>query len=230
MTTWRRPSTLVRLMLRDRIEVATHWVRTKTQEFPPLVCGCRMRCGPLQTLSNGHGVRVIACLCCGSRHANRSSNKKQGKVMTPVLAARILPLRSSRWLMVGIAVLASGCVLFDAKPNIMLSGREEIPAVSSMGFGMGRILVGKDKRVSGSIKVSSVEVTAAHIHVGGMGQIGPPIVTLNKVSSKVWAVPMDAVLSDGQFNSYMAGKLYINVHSKAHKGGEIRGQLQPAAP
>jgi hypothetical protein len=122
-----------------------------------------------------------------------------------------------------------GCALFSSNPNIMLSGQEEVPAVASTAFGMGRILVGQDGRVSGNIRVLGVEATAAHIHVGALGKIGPPIVTLTKISGKVWSVPMNTVLSDGQLDSYRAGALYINVHSLRYKSGEIRGQLRPGS-
>jgi hypothetical protein len=35
------------------------------------------------------------------------------------------------------------------------------------------------------------------------------------------------MLTDAQYKSYKAGELYVNVHSDAYKGGEIRGQLMP---
>jgi hypothetical protein len=146
--------------------------------------------------------------------------------MIAALTAGLWRTRASRWIVTGAVLTAQGCALFGNDPNIMLSGQEEIPAVSTKGFGMGRISVGKDKKVSGSIKISDVEVTAAHIHMGSPGKIGPPIVTLIKVSSKVWAVPLSATLTDGQYGSYLAGELYVNVHSERFRGGEIRGQLR----
>jgi hypothetical protein len=109
----------------------------------------------------------------------------------------------------------------------MLSGQEEVPAVSTKGFGVGRITVSKDRKISGSIRISDVDVMAAHIHIGGPGEIGPPIVILKKTSSTVWSVPVNATLSSGQYVSYLAGKLYVNVHSERFRGGEVRGQLRP---
>jgi hypothetical protein len=153
--------------------------------------------------------------------------RKREKVMTSVLTAGALPSQRSCWLLAASILLLGGCTLFASEPNIMLSAQEEVPAVSSMGFGMGRITVSKDRSVSGRIKVSNVQANAAHIHVGGVGKIGPPIVNLNRISDAVWAVPMGTVFSEGQYASYLAGELYINVHSEKYKGGEIRGQLQP---
>jgi hypothetical protein len=34
-------------------------------------------------------------------------------------------------------------------------------------------------------------------------------------------------LTDAQYEAFKAGNLYVNVHSDANKGGEIRGQLRP---
>lgn len=147
--------------------------------------------------------------------------------MIAALTAVLRRTRASRWIVTGVVLAAQACALFGSNPNIMLSGQEEVPAVSTKGFGMGRITVGSNKKVSGSIKVSDVEVTAAHIHMGAPGKIGPPIIMLEKLSNKVWGVPFNSVLSDAQYVSYRAGELYVNVHSDRYRGGEIRGQLRP---
>ena len=40
-------------------------------------------------------------------------------------------------------------------------------------------------------------------------------------------MPAGSKLSAEQMKAYQAGELYVNVHSDAHKGGEIRAQLKP---
>ena len=67
----------------------------------------------------------------------------------------------------------------------------------------------------------------AHIHLAPPGTNGPPIITLVKTSETVWSVPDGAMLTDDQFKSFKDGNLYVNVHSAAHPGGEIRTQLKP---
>ncbi len=37
-----------------------------------------------------------------------------------------------------------------------------------------------------------------------------------------------ATLTDSQATDLLAGKYYINIHTPAHKGGEIRGQVEKA--
>lgn len=112
--------------------------------------------------------------------------------------------------------------------NVTLSGSEENPPVTTSAKGGGTITVKDDKSVSGSVKTSGVSGTAAHIHMAPKGRNGPVIIPLTKSSDgNTWSVPAGAKLTDAQYNAYQAGGLYVNVHSAAHKGGEIRGQLKP---
>ena len=112
--------------------------------------------------------------------------------------------------------------------NVTLSGAEEVPPVTTSASGSGTITVKDDKSVSGSVKTSGVAATAAHIHMGAAGRNGPVIVPLTKGSDgSTWSVRAGAKLTDAQYDAYKAGNLYVNVHSAAHKGGEIRGQLKP---
>src|SRR5262249_44851592 len=38
-------------------------------------------------------------------------------------------------------------------------------------------------------------------------------------------IPVGTVLTQGQYDALLAGELYFNVHTVAHSGGEIRGQI-----
>jgi hypothetical protein len=111
--------------------------------------------------------------------------------------------------------------------TVTLSGAEETPPVTTTASGSGKISIGDDKSVSGSVKTMGMDATAAHIHVGAAGKSGPPIITLAKGANGAWDVPAGTKLTDEQFASFKAGDLYINVHSAANKGGEIRGQIKP---
>ncbi len=112
--------------------------------------------------------------------------------------------------------------------RVTLSGNNEVPPVATSASGSGTITVSSDKSVSGSVTTSGVDGIAAHIHVGAPGHNGPVLIPLGKsADGKTWSVPARAKLSDAQYDAYKAGNLYVNVHSAAHKGGEIRGQLAP---
>jgi len=126
------------------------------------------------------------------------------------------------------AVLALGSVAaFGKDVKVNLTGAEETPAVTTSASGHGTIKIAKDKSVSGTIETTGLEGTMAHIHLGAAGEAGPPIITLTKGEGGKWTVPAGSKLTDEQEAAFKAGKLYVNVHSAEHKGGEIRGQLKP---
>jgi hypothetical protein len=127
--------------------------------------------------------------------------------------------------MLAALALAGAAVAADVK--VTLSGGEEVPAVTTSASGTGTITIKDDKSVTGSVTTKGVVGTAAHIHLAPAGKNGPPIITLTKKSENEWTVPEGSKLTDEQYAAYKAGSLYVNVHSAANKGGEIRGQLKP---
>jgi len=124
-----------------------------------------------------------------------------------------------------LALGAEAAVANDVK--VSLTGSEETPPVTTSATGTGTLKIAKDKSVSGAIKTSGIEGTAAHIHVGAPGRSGPPIITLVKGADGTWSVPPDSKLTEEQFASFKSGNLYVNIHSAEHKPGEIRAQLKP---
>lgn len=126
-----------------------------------------------------------------------------------------------------LAALFSMGLAHAAATQVTLSGAEEVPPVQSAGKGTGTITVNDDKTVSGSVMTTGIKGTMAHIHEGAAGKNGGVAVPLEKKSDGEWAVPAGAKLTDAQYKAYKAGELYVNVHTDANKGGEIRGQLKP---
>ena len=116
---------------------------------------------------------------------------------------------------------------YGADVKVMLSGDQEVPAVKTAAAGSGTLMIGDDKSVGGSVTTTGVAATAAHIHIAGAGKNGPVIVPLEKSGDNGWKVPAGAKLNDDQMKAFKAGELYVNVHSAANPGGEIRGQLKP---
>jgi hypothetical protein len=111
--------------------------------------------------------------------------------------------------------------------KVVLSGSQEVPAVTTGASGSGTIVVGDDMSVSGSVTTTGIAGTAAHIHMAAAGQNGPVAIPLTKSGDGMWAVPAGIKLTDAQGAAFKAGNLYVNVHSDANKAGELRGQLVP---
>jgi hypothetical protein len=111
--------------------------------------------------------------------------------------------------------------------KVALSGQNEIPPVTSPASGTGTLTVDADRSVRGRVTVSGMTPTMAHIHEAAAGSNGPIVIPLTKASDSDWVVPPGTKLTDAQFESYKGGRLYFNVHSEAHRSGEIRGQIKP---
>ncbi len=126
-----------------------------------------------------------------------------------------------------IAGLLAAGATFAADIKVTLSGDQEVPPVQTQASGSGTITVNNDKSVSGRVTTTGVKATAAHIHEAMAGKNGPVAIPLEKTSDHEFVVPVGAKLSDAQYKALKGGNLYVNVHSDAHKDGEIRAQLKP---
>jgi hypothetical protein len=113
----------------------------------------------------------------------------------------------------------------DSTPT--LTGAEEVPPVNTQASGVSRVAVIGDKTIIGTVEISNLNATAAHIHQAPRGQNGPVIIPLVKTGENVWSVPGNTLLTSAQFDAYRSGNLYVNVHSAANPNGEIRAQLKP---
>jgi len=96
-----------------------------------------------------------------------------------------MPLTRKQTLMSASAlvVLANACGAMSVSApamdsTTMLTGSQEVPPVDTKATATSSIAVGDDMSVTGSVTVSGIEATMAHIHEGAFGVSGPPIVTL----------------------------------------------------
>lgn len=128
--------------------------------------------------------------------------------------------------------LAAACFslgVLAADVKVSLSGDQEVPAVKTAAKGEGTITVGNDGAVSGSVTTTGVDGTAAHIHCcAAAGKNAGVAVPMQKMGDGKWGFAPGAKFTDDQLKQFKAGETYVNVHSAANPGGEIRGQLKPA--
>lgn len=132
-------------------------------------------------------------------------------------------------LLAAILLTGAGCahIMGGGTQAGTLTGAQEVPPNASSASGVSSIEVSADKSVHGSVTYTGLTATAAHIHAAGAGVNGAVIIPLTQSAPNACSVPPGAMLSDSQYNDYLAGKLYVNVHSADYPGGEIRLQLLP---
>jgi hypothetical protein len=129
-------------------------------------------------------------------------------------------------LALGAAIVFTGPAFAD-KYKVPLSGKSEVPPNSSAGTGTADIDYDPaTKKLSWKVTYSGLTgpATAAHFHgpaeAGKNGGVAVPIP--NIASSPAEG---SATLTDAQAADFLAGKYYVNVHTAANPGGEIRGQV-----
>lgn len=114
-----------------------------------------------------------------------------------------------------------------------LSGANEVPPNTSPAVGTS---LGTFDDITGQLLLTTIgtgfvaPVTAAHIHQAPPGVAGPVIFPLTGAPGGMTYVSVDNFsLTPAQGLTLTTGGYYVNVHSQAFPGGEIRGQLAATA-
>jgi hypothetical protein len=113
---------------------------------------------------------------------------------------------------------------------VALSGANEVPPTTSTGKGEANVSYDKaTKKLAYKLTYSGLsgDATAAHFH--GPAAPGANAGVVIPIGSGAPPSPAEgsATLTDAQAADLLAGKWYVNVHTKANPGGEIRGQVMP---
>ena len=129
-------------------------------------------------------------------------------------------------LALGVAV-AFAAPAFAEKMKATLNGKSEVPPNASAGTGTADIdYDAATKKLSWKVTYSGLSgpATAAHFH--GPAEPGKNAgVALAIPNATASPVEGSATLTDAQAADLVAGKYYVNVHTAANPGGEIRGQV-----
>ena len=107
----------------------------------------------------------------------------------------------------------------------ILTGSNEVPATTSTGFGLGSFVLsefGDSMQYKVIVSNLSGPLTAAHLHVGDDTEAGKVVVPLSFVGN---VISGSFALPTNFFDSLVIGSIYVNVHTAANPGGEIRSQL-----
>jgi len=123
-----------------------------------------------------------------------------------------------------------------------LDGDQEESPVNTPAVGTATLSLSPDETtLTFELSVTGIapeQILAAHLHVGAVGVGGPIVLFLSGTS---FQSPLHGSLTAADLNprpeagintfadflgKLRAGEIYANVHTQAHPGGEIRGQLQ----
>jgi CHRD domain-containing protein len=144
----------------------------------------------------------------------------------------------------GIAALIDACSSDPTAPTTttyvaQLSGDNEVPAISGGASGTGTFtLSGNSLSYTVTVNGLSGNAAASHIHMGAAGSNGGILVPFTAAavqSGQVASGTIDltqpvsngtnSISGDSLLSLLSQGLLYTNVHTAAHPGGEIRGQI-----
>jgi hypothetical protein len=128
-------------------------------------------------------------------------------------------------LAIGAAVAFAGPAFAD-KMKATLDGKSQVPPNTSAATGTADIdYDAASKKLSWKLTYSGLSgpPTAAHFH--GPAEPGKNAGVAVPISNTASGSEGSATLTDAQAADLTAGKYYVNVHTAANPGGEIRGQV-----
>jgi len=126
--------------------------------------------------------------------------------------------------------------------TLRLAGKEEVPAVTTVANG-SFVATPSATSLKWGLQAYGVGLTMSHIHVGAAGANGPVVAFLfgpNAAGQNL--VDVSGTITEanlvgpmlGKYGDFAAalaaGNLYVNVHSIANPGGEVRIQIPAQAP
>jgi hypothetical protein len=127
------------------------------------------------------------------------------------------------------ALVIAGCGMMNKVQGVMtvpLSGQNEVPPNASGGSGTGKVeLDGNVIKWNISYSGTTGPITAGHFH--GPAQPGANAGVVVPFAGPL-ASPIigSATLTPAQVDQVKQGLWYINLHTAANPGGELRGQVK----
>ena len=105
-----------------------------------------------------------------------------------------------------------------------LKGSSEVPANPSTASGTSTLTYNPaTKTFTAVTSYSGLVPTMGHIHKGVVGENGPVVFPFTNLASPI-TLNSDP-LTDDQVTELFNDSMYVNLHTTAYPGGEIRGQL-----
>lgn len=148
-------------------------------------------------------------------------------------------------LLIGLLLSAGVAVAASRSFHAHANGDQEVPAVATLAQGQAQFKLSDDgTELSYKLNVANLDgIRFAHIHLSAAGTNGPVVVFLLQPQSPTTG-RVNGTLTEGTITAanligplagrplsdlvaaLESGNAYVNVHTDAHPGGEIRGQIR----
>ncbi len=123
-------------------------------------------------------------------------------------------------------VLAGPAFAEKVALKAQLSSASEVPANTSKATGSAAITFDTaSKALSWKLNYSDLSGPATMAHFHGPAEAGKNAGVAVPIPNAASGTEGTATLTDAQAADLLAGKYYVNVHTAANPGGEIRGQV-----
>ena len=150
------------------------------------------------------------------------------------MSSRSQPPKNMKKTLLSLVVaisFATGIASAQTTFQAFLSGLGENPPNAAPGTGFGTVVLDAGQTqitVNENWSGLVAPATASHIHNAPPGVNGPVIFPFTGVpAATTGAIPQQVfAITAAQVTELFLGNMYMNIHTAAFPGGEIRGQLQ----
>jgi hypothetical protein len=165
-----------------------------------------------------HNETGIGTAGCGQCLQKSNVPKKDDGMTKKIVRAFALA-----WVFFGAGISAGQAETVSLVAHLL--GSAAVPATHSDAFGEAQFTYHSDTRqLEYFVNYDGVAPTRVDIHgPASVGENAAAIVTIPVSDSPINGT---ATLTQEQAGELLGGKLYLDIHSRAHADGDIRGQIQ----
>jgi Cu/Zn superoxide dismutase len=122
--------------------------------------------------------------------------------------------------------LSAGCATTAPKTPTYTATLAPEAGITSSGKGTGTFTLDPATKVlTYTVQYEGLTGPAAAAHIHGPAEPGASAGVAVPFPSAASPITGTATLTDAQVADLQAGKYYVNIHTAANRGGEIRGQI-----
>ena len=125
-----------------------------------------------------------------------------------------------------VGALAAGCTTMAPKTPTYTATLAAEPGITSSGKGIGTFTLDPaTKMLTYNVQYEGLTGPAMAAHIHGPADPGASAGVAIPFASAASPITGTATLTDAQIADLQAGKYYVNIHTAANRGGEIRGHI-----